>query len=319
MLKYKSIFLAGHKGMVGSSILKHLINDFPKIQILYSDKTKLDLRNSSQVENFFKKNKPEAVILAAAKVGGIHANNSYPAEFIYDNIMIASNIIHYSYIYKVKKLIFLGSSCIYPRDSIQPLKERFLLTGILEKTNEPYAIAKIAGIKMCEAYNRQYGTNFIGLMPTNMYGPGDNYHAKNSHVIAALIKKFHEGKTKNLKDVIVWGSGKAKREFMFVDDFAKKSLYFLFNNIVSADNFNINDNPIINIGTGEEVSINELVNLVKTVIGFKGNIIYDQSMPDGTPRKLLDLTIIKSLNFNDDTKLQDGLKKTYKSFLESNI
>jgi GDP-L-fucose synthase len=299
------IFVAGHKGMVGSAICRKL-SKAGYSNIITRTSAELNLRDQLAVINFFNEVKPEYVFLAAAKVGGIFANNTYKADFIYDNIIIQSNVIHEAYRNKVKKLLFLGSSCIYPKLAPQPMKEEYLLTGALEPTNEPYAIAKIAGIKMCQAYHEQYGCNFISVMPTNLYGPNDNYNLANSHVLPALLRKFHEAALNNTPSVTVWGDGTPKREFLYVDDLAEACL-FLINNYESSE--------IINIGTGEDISIRELTLLIKEISGFKGEIIFDTKMPNGTPRKLLDVSKLKALGFSPKTGLKEGIRKTFEDFV----
>ncbi len=306
MEKDKKIYIAGHRGMVGSAIVRKLKKE-GFTSIVTRSSSELDLCNQQAVNDFFAKEKPDYVFLAAAKVGGILANNIYRAEFLYNNLLIESNIIHASYINGVTKLLFLGSSCIYPKLAKQPLKEDYLLTGVLEETNEPYAIAKIAGIKLCEAYRDQYGCNFISAMPTNLYGQGDNYHPQNSHVIPALLRKFHEAKTNKADYAEIWGTGSPFREFMYVDDLAD-ACYFLMQQY--------NDKLFVNMGTGEEVSIKELAFTVKEVIGFEGEIRFDTSKPDGTPRKLMDSTRIHAMGWKHKTSLQDGLKKAYGHFRE---
>lgn len=308
----KKIYVAGHTGMVGSAITRELQRKGYKNLILknYPD---LDLIKQDDVEQFFKIEKPEVVIVAAAKVGGILANNTYRAEFIYDNLMIESNIIHNSYTSGVEKLIFLGSSCIYPKLAQQPLKEEYLLSDYLEFTNEPYAIAKIAGIKLCENYYRQYGSNFYSVMPTNMYGPNDNFDLQTSHVLPAFIRKFHEAKEKNEKEVVIWGSGKPLREFLFVEDLAD-SILFLMEKVEAKDLYE-NGISHLNIGTGKDLTILELAKLVAEIIGFKGKIVHDSSKPDGTPRKLLDVSRINSLGWKYKTELREGIDRTYKWFL----
>lgn len=310
-LKNKKIYIAGHNGMVGSAIKKELEKKDYKNLIL-RDSKELDLIRQREVEEFFQKVKPEVVIIAAAKVGGILANNTYRAEFIYNNLMIESNIIQASFQNKVEKLIFLGSSCIYPKLALQPLKEEYLLSGYLEYTNEPYAIAKIAGIKLCENYYRQYGCNFYSAMPTNLYGPNDNFDLNTSHVLPALINKFHAAKNHNEK-VILWGTGKPKREFLYVEDLAE-AISFLVENIEAKDLY---ENAIshINIGTGEDLTIAELAEIISGIVGFKGEIEYDSSKPDGTPRKLMDVSRINNLGWKFKTSLEDGIKKTYEWFL----
>lgn len=301
MDKDSKIYIAGHRGMVGSAILRKL-QDEGYANFILKSSSELDLRDQKEVKYFFEENKPEYVFLAAAKVGGIMANNTYRAEFLYDNLMIQSNIIHHSYLAKVKKLLFLGSSCIYPKLAPQPLKEEYLLTGLLEPTNEPYAIAKIAGIKMCDAYRSQYGCNFISAMPTNLYGPNDNYDLKNSHVLPALIRKFHEAKVKNENSVEVWGTGTPKREFLHVDDLADACV-FLMNKY--------NEPGFLNIGTGEDISIADLANLIKKITGFEGRIEWNTTKPDGTPRKLMDVSKLNYLNWTHKIKLQDGIENVY--------
>ncbi len=302
------IFVAGHRGMVGSGIVRSLqMNGYSNIVTRTS--AELDLRNQAAVNDFFAKEKPEYVFLAAAKVGGIMANNTYRADFLYDNLAIEANVIHSSYVHEVKKLLFLGSSCIYPKLAPQPLKEEYLLTGLLEPTNEPYAIAKIAGIKMCEAYRDQYGCNFISAMPTNMYGQGDNYHLQNSHVIPALLRKFHEAKVSGSTFTEIWGTGTPLREFMYVDDLADACVYLMNK---------YNEKEFINVGTGEEVTIRELAHAVKQVVGFEGETIFDATKPDGTPRKLMDSTKLHSLGWKHKTSLQDGLRQAYQFFMAEN-
>lgn len=299
-----SIFVAGKGGMVGSAIIRKLQQEGFRNIIARTSK-ELDLRNQAQVNEFFTKEKPDYVFLAAAKVGGIVANNTYRAEFLYDNLVIESNVIHAAHLNKVKKLLFLGSSCIYPKMAPQPLKEEYLLTGLLEPTNEPYAIAKIAGIKLCEAYRDQYGCNFISAMPTNLYGQGDNYHLQNSHVIPAMLRKFHEAKQSGNPYVEIWGSGTPLREFMFVDDLAD-ACFFLMQEY--------NDKSFINVGTGEEISIKELAHLVKDVTGYTGEIKLDTTKPDGTPRKLMDSSRLHALGWKHKTSLREGLAKAYAFF-----
>jgi GDP-L-fucose synthase len=301
MDKTSKIYIAGHNGMVGSAIVRILKTKGFTNLVVRSSK-QLDLRIQGEVEEFFRIEKPEFVFLAAAKVGGILANNTYRADFLYENLMIQSNVIHCSWKYKVKKLLFLGSSCIYPKLAPQPLKEDYLLSSFLEPTNEPYAIAKIAGIKLCDSYRYQYGCNFISVMPTNLYGPNDNYHPKNSHVLPALLRKFHEAKNANKDFVEIWGSGTPLREFLHVDDLAD-ACYFLMEKY--------NDAGIINIGVGEDLSIWDLSILIKKIIGFEGEIILDQSKPDGTPRKLLDVSKLHSLGWNHKIQLKAGVKSVY--------
>jgi GDP-L-fucose synthase len=301
------IYVAGHRGMVGSAITRNLRQEGYD-NIISRTSSELELRNQQAVNDFFAREKPEYVFLAAAKVGGIVANNTYRAEFLYDNLLIESNIIHASYVNGVKKLLFLGSSCIYPKLAPQPLREDYLLTGLLEPTNEPYAIAKIAGIKLCEAYRDQYGCDFISAMPTNLYGPGDNYHLQNSHVIPALIRKFHEARQNESPFVEIWGTGAPLREFMYADDLANACVFLMKN---------YNEKLFINIGTGEEISIKDLALLVKEVVGFEGEIRFDSSKPDGTPRKLMDSSRLHKLGWKHSVSLKEGLKKTYPFFLEA--
>lgn len=297
MEKEAKIYIAGHRGMVGSAILRRLKKEGYQNFVLRPS-SELDLRDQAAVKAFFKAEEPEYVFMAAAKVGGIQANNTYRAEFLYDNLSIQTNIIHQAYQHDVKKLLFLGSSCIYPKYAEQPIKEEALLTGSLEPTNEPYAIAKIAGIKMCQAYHAQYGCNFISLMPTNLYGPNDNYDLQNAHVLPALLRKIYEGKIENKQSVEVWGTGYVKREFLHVDDLADACLFLMQNY----------DSPeIINVGTGKDVTIRELVTLLKNVIGYTGNLHYDPSKPDGTPRKLLDTSKINKLGWYPKIELKQGI------------
>lgn len=305
--KTSKIYVAGHRGLVGSAVLKRLHAEGYENTVVKT-KARMDLVNQGEVENFFEKEQPEYVFLCAAKVGGILANFSYPAQFIYENLAIQNNIIHFSYKSGVKKLLFLGSSCIYPRFAVQPIREESFLSGELEKTNEPYAVAKIAGIVMCRAYNRQYKTNFISAMPASLYGPGDRFDEKNAHVIPSLIMKFHKAKKENKDFVEVWGTGKPRREFMFVDDLAE-ALLFLMKHYDSSD--------IINVGTGEDLSINQLACMVKEVVGFKGGIRFDASKPDGTPRKLLDVSKMKALGWQPKTPVKEGLLKEYRWYTEN--
>jgi GDP-L-fucose synthase len=299
------IYVAGHNGMVGSSIIRSLIEKGYK-NIVYKNSNELDLMRQQNVEDFFENEKPEYVFLAAAKVGGIFANNTFPAEFIYNNLMIESNIIHSAYKFGVKKLLFLGSSCIYPKFSEQPIREEYLLTGPLEATNEAYAIAKITGIELCKFYRRQYGCDFISVMPTNLYGINDNFDLQSSHVLPALIRKIHEAKINNKKEVVIWGTGKPKREFLYVDDLAEACIYLMMN---------YSDELHVNVGTGEDIEIKELTNLVKDIIGYKGSIVNDLSKPDGTPRKLLDVTKINDLGWKYQISLEQGIKKVYQWYL----
>ena len=320
MTQATKIYVAGHRGMVGSAIVRTL-----KAQGYYDIVTRthaeLDLTNQSAVEEFFRTEKPDQVYLAAAKVGGIYANNTYPAEFIYQNLMIEANVIHQAFKSGVQKLLFLGSSCIYPRNVAQPMSEEALLTGVLESTNEPYAIAKIAGIKLCESYNRQYGDShgidYRSVMPTNLYGPGDNYHPENSHVIPALIRRFHEAKIKQDMEVMIWGTGTPKREFLYVDDMAQASVF-----VMDLDRtiYEANTSPMlshINVGYGDDVSILELAHLVKDVVGFEGNITLDSTKPDGTPRKLMDITRLQQMGWRANIDLKQGLLNTYADYLKT--
>jgi GDP-L-fucose synthase len=305
--KDSKIFLAGHKGLVGSAILK-LLKKEDYTNIITKTRKELDLLDDNQVKTFFEEEKPDYVFLAAAKVGGIVANSNTPADFIYENLKIETNVIHNSYLAGVKKLLFLGSSCIYPKLAKQPIKEEYLLSNYLEESNIAYAVSKIAGIIMCQKYNEQYGANFISAMPSNLYGPGDNFNLRNSHVLPALIRKFHEAKENNIDSVEVWGTGNPKREFIYIDDLANACL-FLMNNY--------NDSEIINIGTGKDVSIKELAEIIIDTVGFKGEIKWDTSKPDGTPRKLLDVSKLKALGWEPDTSLKEGIGKTYDWFLSS--
>lgn len=305
MNKHDKIYIAGHRGMVGSAILRKLQQEGFSNFLMASSK-ELDLRNQQAVEEFFDREKPDYVVLAAAKVGGIVSNNTYRADFMYDNLMIQNNIIHSSYIHDVKKLMFLGSSCIYPRLALQPLKEEYLLTGTLEPTNEPYAIAKIAGIKMCEAYHAQHGCNFISVMPTNLYGTNDNYDLNNSHVLPALIRKVHEAKMSNAPSVTLWGTGKPLREFLHADDLAD-ACYFLMQNY--------NEPEFVNIGVGEDISIKDLALLIKSIIGYDGKIQYDLSKPDGTPRKLMDVSKLTALGWKARISLPDGISRVYEEYV----
>ncbi len=306
MEKESKIYVAGHRGMVGSAIVRKLTS-LGYTNLLTRTSAELDLRNQQQVADFFDVEKPEFVFLAAAKVGGIVANNTYRADFLYENLAIQNNIIHGSYLNKVKKLMFLGSSCIYPKLAPQPLKESYLLSGYLEQTNEPYAIAKIAGIKMCEAYRAQYGCNFISVMPTNLYGTNDNYDLVNSHVLPAMIRKFHEAKDKGASEMTLWGTGSPMREFLHADDLAEACLFLMEN---------YNESELVNIGTGEDVTIKNLAALVKQIVGFKGEIIWDTSKPDGTPRKLMDVSKLHGLGWHHKIALEDGIKLAYQDFLK---
>ena len=312
-LKTKKIYLAGHTGMVGSAIYRQLQSKGYK-NILTKNLSELDLRNQSSVEKFFSETKPEILIIAAAKVGGILANNTYRAEFLYDNLMIEANLIHSAYLNKVEKIVFLGSSCIYPKLAPQPLMEEYLLTDTLEFTNEPYAIAKIAGIKLCENYYRQFGGNYISAMPTNLYGPNDNFNLETSHVLPALLRKFHEAKVEEKESVTIWGTGKPLREFMYVEDLADAIVFMM--EIINAKDLYENGITHLNAGTGKDISISDLANLIAEITEFKGKIVYDSSKPDGTPRKLMDVTRLNNLGWKYKTELQDGITKTYNWFLE---
>jgi GDP-L-fucose synthase len=304
--KDSKIFIAGHKGMVGSAILRKL-KELGYTNIITAKKQDLNLKKQEDVEHFFWSHSFEYVFLCAAKVGGIKANSDFKADFIYDNIMIQSNIIHSSKMFGVKKLLFLGSSCIYPKLCQQPIKEEYLLTGPLEPTNDAYAIAKITGIKMCQSFNQQYGTNFISVMPTNLYGYNDNYDLNNSHVLPAMIRKFHEAKINNSDKVEIWGDGSPMREFLFVDDLAEACLFLM-------DNYN--DSEIVNIGTGEDITIKDLAYLVKEVVGFEGDIYFNTEMPNGTPRKLLDVSKLSDLGWKYKTNLKEGIQKTYIDYVK---
>lgn len=309
MNKDSKIYIAGHRGMVGSAIVRKLERE-GYTNFVTRTSSQLDLRDQSAVKEFFEEEKPHYVFLSAAKVGGINANNIYRAEFLYDNLMIQNNVIHHSWKNQVKKLLFLGSSCIYPKMAPQPLKEEYLLTGLLEQTNEPYAIAKIAGIKMCESYRRQYGANYISVMPTNLYGPNDNYDLNNSHVLPALIRKFHEAKENGKPTVTVWGSGTPLREFLHVDDLAD-ACYFLMQNY--------NEELFLNVGVGEDISIRDLALLVKKVVGFEGELVFDSSKPDGTPRKLMDVSKLHSLGWKARIGLEDGIRSVYEEVLSNGV
>jgi GDP-L-fucose synthase len=307
MEKDAKIYVAGHRGLVGSAIMRKLKKEGYN-NLVYRTSSELDLRRQEKVEKFFEEEKPEYVILAAAKVGGIQANDTYSAEFLYDNLMIESNVIDAAYQNDVKKLLFLGSSCIYPKFADQPMKEDYLLSGELESTNEGYAVAKITGIKLCEHYNKQYGTNFISAMPTNLYGPNDNFDLETSHVLPALIRKFHEAKVNDEDEVVIWGTGNPKREFLHVDDLAD-ALLFLMNNY-DGDQF-------VNVGVGKDISILELAKLIKEIVGFEGEIVNDLSKPDGTPRKLLDVTRLNDLGWEAQISLEEGIEDTYQWFKNS--
>ena len=312
------IYIAGHRGLVGSAIVRQL-EERGFTNLLMRTHKELDLCNQAQVQYFFKQEKPDYVILAAAKVGGIHANNTYPADFIYQNMMIEANIINSAYEYKVKRLLFLGSTCIYPRAVEQPMREDALLTDVQEPTNEPYALAKIAGIKLCESYNRQHGTDFRSVMPTNLYGINDNFHPKNSHVIPALMHRFHEAKINNDAEVAVWGSGTAMREFLYVDDMAQASLFVLG---LDERTYQANTRPMlshINVGTGKDVTIREMAETMREVVGFEGSLTFDTTKPDGTPRKLIDISRLSSMGWQYSIDLTEGLKHTYKWYLTKDI
>ncbi|MEO3404445.1 GDP-L-fucose synthase [Mucilaginibacter sp. CAU 1740] len=305
MDKSAKIYIAGHRGMVGSAIHRKLVNEGFN-NIVTRSSSELDLRNQQQVADFFDEEKPDYVFLAAAKVGGIVANNTYRADFLYENLQIQNNVIHSSYLNGVKKLMFLGSSCIYPKLAPQPLSEDYLLTGPLEQTNEPYAVAKIAGIKMCDAYRAQYGCNYISVMPTNLYGYNDNYHPQNSHVLPALIRRFHEAKTQGLAQVIIWGTGTPKREFLFADDLANACYYLMQN---------YDEEGLVNIGTGEDISIKDLALLIKQIVGYEGEINFDTTKPDGTPRKLMDVSKLHSKGWKHTIELEEGIKLAYGDFI----
>jgi GDP-L-fucose synthase len=300
----KQIYVAGHGGMVGSALVRRLAKI--DCHVVTADRQAVDLVNQSETERFLASTRPDVLILAAATVGGIHANNTYPAEFIYDNLAIAVNTIHAAFKAGVKKLLFLGSSCIYPRLARQPMTEEELLAGPLEPTNEWYAVAKIAGIKLCQAYRRQYKADYISVMPTNLYGPGDNYHPENGHVVAALIRRFHEANLSGAPEVVVWGTGTPRREFLFVDDLADACVFVLEN---------YSDEPHLNIGTGEDLTIAEFAGLVSDVVGYEGKIVFDASRPDGTPRKLLDVSKMKAMGWKAPTPMRDGLRQAYDDFL----
>ena len=311
------IYVAGHRGLVGSAIVR-VLNQQGYSNIVTRTHAELELTCQQQVREFFAAEHIDQVYLAAAKVGGIHANNTYPAEFIYENMMVQANVVHEAWRNGVHKLLFLGSSCIYPRMAEQPIREEYLMSGTLEPTNEPYAMAKIAGIKLCESYNRQYGTDYRSVMPTNLYGPGDNYHPENSHVIPALIRRFHEAKLNEAPEVVIWGSGRPMREFLYVDDMAAASVY-----VMQLDSavYGANTDPMhshINVGTGEDTTIGELAKLVGQVVGYRGRIEFDASKPDGTPRKLLDVEKLKALGWQAQVALADGLELAYRAFLGTN-
>ena len=308
------IYIAGHRGLVGSAIVRQL-ESRGFTNLLMRTHKELDLTNQAQVQGFFQQETPDYVILAAAKVGGIYANNTYPADFIYQNMMIEANVINSAYESKVKRLLFLGSTCIYPKAAEQPMREDALLTDVLEETNEPYALAKIAGIKLCESYNRQHGTDFRSVMPTNLYGINDNFHPENSHVIPALMRRFHEAKINNDAEVVVWGTGNAMREFLYVDDMAIASLFVLE---LDKETYQANTKPMlshINVGTGVDVTIREMAETMKQVIGYKGKLVFDSTKPDGAPRKLIDVSCLSNMGWRYSVDLEDGLKKTYEWFV----
>jgi GDP-L-fucose synthase len=305
MQKNSKIYVAGHRGLAGSAIVRLLKKEGYE-NLIVRTSAELDLRNQQAVKDFFQEEKPEFVFLAAAKVGGINANNIYPGTFIYDNLCIQNNVIHQAYATGVKKLLFLGSSCIYPKNSAQPIKEEYLLSGYLEPTNDAYAIAKIAGIKMCQSYHKQYGCNFISAMPTNLYGPGDNYDLKNSHVLPALLRKFHEAKINNEPTVTVWGTGNPRREFLHVDDVAS-ACYFLMQHY--------NEPDIVNVGVGKDISIAEMAEMIKDIVGFEGELVFDTSMPDGTFQKLLDVSKINALGWKPEIVFEEGVRSTYHDYV----
>lgn len=311
------IYLAGHRGMVGGAILRQLKATRPEAEIVTRSHDQLDLTDQAAVADFMATQKPDEVILAAAKVGGIHANNTYPAEFIYQNLMIETNVIHQAFRAGVEKLLFLGSSCIYPKHAPQPMREDALLTGVLEPTNEPYAIAKIAGIKLCESYNRQYGTDYRSVMPTNLYGPDDNFHPENSHVVPALLRRFHEAKERGDSEVVVWGSGTPMREFLYVEDMAEASLFVA--NLDPAT-YRANTDPMlshINVGTGTDVTIRELAETISEVVGFTGRLAFDATKPDGAPRKLMDVSRLAAMGWTYKVDLREGLERSYAWFMDS--
>ncbi|MBA3016816.1 MAG: GDP-L-fucose synthase [Proteobacteria bacterium] len=307
MEKDSKIYIAGHRGLVGSAIMRRLEIEGYK-NFITRTHAELDLTRQEKVEEFFREERPDYVFLAAARVGGIYANNTFPAEFIYSNLTIQTNIIHASYLFGVKKMLFLGSSCIYPKNCHQPMKEEYLLGGHLEPTNEPYAVAKIAGIKMCQAYNRQYGTNFLSVMPTNLYGPNDNFDLKTSHVLPALIRKFHEAKIKSLSEVEIWGTGSPMREFLHVDDLADACLFLMKN---------YNKSEIINIGAGKDLTIKELAEIIACIVKFEGRLVFNSIKPDGMPKKLLDVSRLHSLGWMAKIGLEQGIAKTYKWYVEN--
>lgn len=305
--KNAAIYIAGHTGLVGSAIVR-LLTEKGYTNLICRPSSQLDLRDNAAVTGFFKKEKPEYIFMAAAKVGGIMANNTYPADFIYDNLAIQNNIIHQSYLHGVKKLLFLGSSCIYPKNAAQPIKEEYLLTGFLEPTNDAYAIAKIAGIKMCQSYHKQHGCNFISVMPTNLFGKGDHYHLQNSHVLPALIRKFHEAKIRGDKNVVIWGTGTPRREFLHVDD-AAGACFFLMEHY--------NDPEIVNVGSGKDDSIEQIARIIQKITCFEGELVFDTTKPDGTMRKMLDVDKINELGWRPAIDLKEGIRNTYKDFVEN--
>ncbi|MEO6219395.1 MAG: GDP-L-fucose synthase [Ginsengibacter sp.] len=305
--KHSPVYIAGHAGLVGSAIVR-LLKNKGFTNLICRPSSQLDLRDHAAVKEFFAREKPEYIFLAAAKVGGIMANNTYPADFIYDNLAIQNNIIHQAYVHGVKKLLFLGSSCIYPKNAAQPIKEEYLLTGFLEPTNDAYAIAKIAGIKMCQSYHKQHGCNFISVMPTNLFGKGDHYHLQNSHVLPALLRKFHEAKIKDEKVVTIWGTGTPRREFLHVDD-AAAACYYLMENY--------NDPEIVNVGSGKDDSIEQIARIIQKITRYKGDLVFDTSKPDGTMRKMLDVKKINDLGWRPSIDLEEGIRNTYKDFVEN--
>ncbi len=316
------IYVAGHRGMVGSAIVRELARVMPSAEVVVRTHAELDLVNQGQVHEFLAAERPDYVFIAAAKVGGIHANNTYRAQFIYENLMVEANLIHGAHLAGLQNLMFLGSSCIYPRDCPQPIREEYLLSGPLEQTNEPYALAKIAGIKLCENYNRQYGTNYVSLMPTNLYGPGDNYDLNNSHVLPALIRKTHEAKVRGDQVLSVWGTGQVRREFLYVDDLAAACVYFMHKSLgdrqASAGNAG-EPLPLLNIGSGQDLTISELAVMVMNVVGFEGQLSFDTSKPDGTPRKLLDVSRAKDLGWKATIGLEEGIGLAYSDFLSRRV
>ncbi len=309
------IYIAGHRGLVGSAILRNLKEKGYENLVLKA-RQELDLLDQPSVKRFFEAEKPEYVIMAAAKVGGIMANNTYPADFINENLTVQNNVIHHAFLSGVKKLLFLGSVCIYPKFAEVPVKEEYLLTGPLEPTNEPYAISKIAGMKMCQSYNRQHGTNFIGVMPTNLYGPGDNFDLNNSHVLPALIRKFHEAKMNNQDEVVIWGTGVARREFLHVDDMAEGCI-FLMDNFNPTKEQNEKGEIYLNLGSGNDIAIKDLAEMIKDIVGFEGKLVWDAAKPDGTPKRMLDSSKINKLGWQPKIKLEDGIKKTYEWYKQS--